>query len=207
MFRIQHISNLHLECYTKAVFPLIVKPNARYLALTGNIGVPHHKVFESFLDYVSSHWDHVFYVPSIKEYTTKSKISASHALLQETLQKRKNIHYFHYNNSMFTTAENVAILGGTLIPTEIPNARYWNNMMMNQWKEHIDYRKYLIRNGGSVFIVTNGKLDAPAQFKNRPVQAWIEGGAGNCLEFKIIKGHETTVDTELAKSAVMKYWE
>ena len=204
-FRIQYVSNLHLDCYPKAVFPLIVKPKARYLALTGNIGVPNHKVYESFLDYVSSHWDQVFYVPGLKEYTTKNSIIDSHDCLANTLKKRHNIHYFHFNNSLFTTPDNVAILGGTLIPTQLKDAVSWNTVMTNRWKEHMDYRNYLIRNGGSNCIVTNDKLDTPDQFKNRPIQAWIEGTG--CLEFRIMNGKETTIDTELAKSAVIRYWE
>lgn len=216
-FRIQYINNLHLECYPKAVFPLIVKPKARYLALTGNIGVPQNKVYESFLDYVSSHWDQVFYVAGLKEYSTQTTIKESHAILAATLKKRHNIHFFHYDNTIFTTSDEVAVVGGTLMPpeqvAEVADAHLWNTVMMNQWKEHMDYRNYLIRNGGSTCIVTNDKLDAPDQFKKRPVQAWIEGTG--CLEFQIIHGKETSIEPELAKSASkldsversIRYWE
>ncbi|NBT47125.1 MAG: hypothetical protein EBT07_04805 [Actinobacteria bacterium] len=119
MFRIQYVSDLHLECYSKVVFPLFVKPAARYLALAGDIGQPGHRVFESFLQYVSWHWDHVFFIPGTKEYSTHRDVHDTHAALSQSIDKYKNIHYLHYNNPSFTTKENVTILGATMWPRDV----------------------------------------------------------------------------------------
>ena len=119
IFRIQYVSDLHIECYKKAVFPLLVKPAARYLALAGDIGQPGHRVFESFLNYASSHWDHVFYIPGTKEFSTRRTVRETHAYLADMIDTYPNIHYFHYNNPSFTTKENVTILGATMWPRNV----------------------------------------------------------------------------------------
>lgn len=71
--RIQYASDLHLELYDAANFPLLVRPNARYLALCGDIGQPGHAVYHNFLSYVSHNWDAVFYVPGRHEFYTGAR--------------------------------------------------------------------------------------------------------------------------------------
>jgi hypothetical protein len=115
-FRIQYVSDLHLECYDKAVFPLLVKPAARYLALAGDIGHPGHPVFESFLRYASDNWDHVIYVPGTKEFSCGKPVHETHVNLIVSTERYPNIHYLHHYKPAFTTKENVVILGATLWP-------------------------------------------------------------------------------------------
>lgn len=71
--RIQYASDLHLELYDAATFPLLVRPNARYLALCGDIGQPGHRVYHNFLSYASHNWDAVFYVPGRHEFYTGAR--------------------------------------------------------------------------------------------------------------------------------------
>lgn len=133
MFRIQYVSDLHLEFLEKGVFPQMVVPNARYLALAGDIGQPSSRVFHSFLDYASRHWDHVFYVPGNHEYYANMPSNKwrhhqpvpfhrRHQHLREIVGAYKNIHFLDAASpSYFCEAENVAVVGSTLwshIPDE-----------------------------------------------------------------------------------------
>lgn len=136
-FRIQYVSDLHLEFYDKATFPLLVKPAARYLALAGDIGHPGHPVFHSFLDYVSRHWDHVFYVAGNHEYYNKKErkkwkyitpvpFQERHGELQRAVAPHKNITFLHHDApSYHIAAENVTILGSTLW-SHIPEDSYYD---------------------------------------------------------------------------------
>jgi predicted phosphodiesterase len=134
MFRIQYVSDLHLEFLEKAVFPQMVVPNARYLALAGDIGQPESRVFHSFLDYASRHWDHVFYVAGNHEFYNSLPMkrwehhppTPFHQRLRhlrEIVGAYKNIHFLDASSpSYFCEAENVAVVGSTLW-THIPDER------------------------------------------------------------------------------------
>jgi predicted phosphodiesterase len=134
MFRIQYVSDLHLECHTKCAFPHLLVPNARYLALAGDIGQPESRVFHSFLDYVSQHWERVFYVPGNHEYYTKLPASKwkyhtptpfhqRHRDLRDIVGAYPNIYFLDSSSpSYFCEPENVAVVGATLW-THIPDER------------------------------------------------------------------------------------
>jgi predicted phosphodiesterase len=134
MFRIQYVSDLHLEFYEKAVFPQLVTPNARYLALAGDIGQPGSRVFQSFLSYVSGNWDRVFYVPGNHEYYAKqpapkwkynqpTPFHERHQNLRESVEPYKNIHLLDsLCPSYLCEEENVAIVGSTLW-SHVPDER------------------------------------------------------------------------------------
>jgi hypothetical protein len=134
MFRIQYVSDLHLECYEKAVFPQMVTPSARYLALAGDIGQPGSPVFHSFLDYASRHWEQVFYVAGTHEFYSKlhAKKWAHHPPtpfhqrqrhLREIVGEYRNIHFLDPSSpSYFCEPENVAVVGTTLW-SHIPDER------------------------------------------------------------------------------------
>ena len=116
MFRIQYVSDLHIERYEKATFPLLVKPAARYLALAGDIGKPGHFLFENFLQYVSHNWEKVFYVAGTTELSSSTSLYQSHRNLMTSTSRYPNIHYLHHSWSSAVTKEDVAIVGATLWP-------------------------------------------------------------------------------------------
>lgn len=132
LFRIQYVSDLHLEFYDKATFPLLVKPCARFLALAGDIGQPTNKAYHSFLQYVSEHWDKVFYVAGNHEfYTHHGKTWRYHPpttmreraeTLRQAVKPYANIHYLDaHNPSVYLEDYNVVVVGSTLwshIPDE-----------------------------------------------------------------------------------------
>lgn len=158
MFRIQYVSDIHLEFYDKVPFPLLVKPNARYLALAGDIGQPSHTNYNAFFQYVSSNWDRVFYVPGNHEYYNKhlskkwkyvkpQTMKERDADIREVVSQYSNVHLLSPETgpSFHLEKENVAIVGSTLwshIPTELHgDIRYRMN----------DYN-YIAKEGGVPII-------------------------------------------------------
>jgi predicted phosphodiesterase len=141
LFRIQYVSDIHLEFYDKVPFPLLVKPNARYLALAGDIGQPSHSNYNAFFQYVSSNWDKVFYVPGNHEYYSKHPAKKWKWVKPQTMEERdadirsvvcqySNVHLLSPESpSIYLYKENVAIVGSTLwthIPSEL------NGIIRNQ---------------------------------------------------------------------------
>jgi predicted phosphodiesterase len=126
LFRIQYVSDIHLEHYEKLAFPLIVTPAARYLALAGDIGHPSKALFRSFIDYTARNWDRVFFVAGNHEYYAQRAapqwryVNPSHMFetqeeIKSILRTYKNVHYLHHDApSVFLPEENVAIVGSTL---------------------------------------------------------------------------------------------
>jgi hypothetical protein len=60
--RLQVASNLHLERYAKVCPQLALRPVAPVLALTGNLGNPHHRTYRDLLFYCSRNWDRTILV-------------------------------------------------------------------------------------------------------------------------------------------------
>jgi hypothetical protein len=134
IFRIQYVSDIHLEFYDKVPFPLLVNPNARYLALAGDIGHPAHANYNAFFQHVSSNWDRVFYVPGNHEYYNKKPSNKWKYVKPQTMEERDvdirgvvsqypNVHLLTPESpSIHLDNENIAIVGSTLwshIPTEL----------------------------------------------------------------------------------------
>lgn len=126
LFRIQYVSDLHLEHYDKLAFPLLLKPAARYLALAGDIGHPRKDIFKSFIDYTARNWDKVFFVAGNHEYYARRNASSwkyskpdtmfeVQKQLQEVFAPYKNVTFLHHDSpSTFLHEENVAVVGTTL---------------------------------------------------------------------------------------------
>lgn len=135
-FRIQYVSDLHLEFEIDNInFEDLVCPCAPYLALAGDIGKPNHKLLDAFLRYCSHNWSRVFYVAGNHEYYSNrylfgddelddikstETMNAKHMELIQMVQKYHNIHFFTEDSpSVFLNDEQIALVGATLW-TEIP---------------------------------------------------------------------------------------
>jgi hypothetical protein len=130
-FRIQYVSDLHLEFYDKAVqFSNFVRPVAPYLALAGDIGKPGHPQYKRFFDHISPLWKDIFYVTGNHEYydtprekwahKTPTTFQERHKEIQDFVAGYENVHLLdHDNPSVFLPTENMAIVGSTLW-THIP---------------------------------------------------------------------------------------
>jgi len=207
ILRIQYVSNLHLELYDKAVFPLLVKPAARYLALAGDIGQPNNRVTKSFFDYASSHWDRVFYVPGRHEYGNLNKpsnIKKVDDALQALTNSYSNVTLLTREFPSYTLKEQVAIVGSTLwshVPGKNVNkmTQYINELHAEQkdvMDAEIEYNSFmktpvilLTHNVPCYSLISPRYMGDPTKCKYtsdsldlvRPgVKAWIYGHTHNC---------------------------
>jgi hypothetical protein len=114
-FRIQYVSDLHLECYSKFYLNKLVKPAAPYLALAGDIGNPSCPMWVPFFDYVSKNWERVFYVTGTKEYSATIPFNKQHSIIKTTLRPYPNVSLLDATNpSFYFPKENVTMIGSTL---------------------------------------------------------------------------------------------
>jgi hypothetical protein len=115
LFRIQYVSDLHLECYYKTYLNKFVKPIGPYLALAGDIGQPTCPMWMPFFNYVSHHWKHVFYVTGTKEYDVPVSYNKQHMRIKDSLKPFPNVSLLDKTNPLvYLPKENVAIIGSTL---------------------------------------------------------------------------------------------
>jgi UDP-2,3-diacylglucosamine pyrophosphatase LpxH len=81
-FKIQYVSDIHLETRYGQKFYDILKPEAPYLALCGDIGNFSSSLYEPFIEYCSKSFEHVFYVAGNHEfYNSKVSISKYMAMI------------------------------------------------------------------------------------------------------------------------------
>jgi predicted phosphodiesterase len=152
LFRVQYVSDLHLEFYDKLAFPLLLKPAAKYLALAGDICQPHHRLFEPFMRYVAGAYDQVFYIAGNHEYYQDDKAKWKYVMPQNmfeiqasihrALKPFPNIHFLHHDApSYYLVKENVAIVGSTLWSHIPPHKKTEALLGMN------DFRHIALPNG------------------------------------------------------------
>lgn len=195
MFRIQYVSDLHLEYHhEKTVFPQLVTPCARYLALAGDIGKPDSHLFHTFLSYVSNNWEHVFYVPGSHEYHAKhpaktwkhhppAHFHETHAALREIVNAYKNIHFLDNKTpSYFCEEENVAVVGSTLW-SHVPDER-----IVDAKFEMIDYSHIPYAFGGAASAIRTLHPDDTNEFHacdrhvlGEQIEYWKRRGADVCM--------------------------
>lgn len=153
IIRIQYASNLHLERFEKVVFPQVLKPCARYLALTGNIGKYGARPYHSFLQWVSERYDHIFYVPGPSEISS---------ITMHTLQQHlpKNITLFYDQCSSLYVGREQFVVSGSTMNSECNKQRM---------RKHIDYWSRM-----KLPILA---LSYTSGYCHRDVPVWISGDA------------------------------
>ena len=185
MFRLQYVSNLYLHHYEKATFPLLVRPAARYLALSGNIGQS-SKIYASFLNYASKYWDKVFYVGGETERFTN---------INHYTKQYKNIFVLNDTNpSVYIPQMNIAIVGAT--PTDC------------RLKEQID--RWTLQQAQICVITPEPPIPS---FSTSNVRAWITSGhvsAHTNLTDKTIavvngRGTKETPPDNYSTSAILEF--
>lgn len=122
MVTLQIISDLHLEHRSGPVDYLeFLKPSADVLALLGDIGSPDDPKLVHFLDWCSSHFQHVLYVPGNHEYYSPTGDSHDHIhrKILGICQRFPNIHLL--DNKVFEV-EDVVFVGSTLW-SDIPESK------------------------------------------------------------------------------------
>jgi hypothetical protein len=178
LFRIQFASNLHLQYYEKVPFPLLVKPAARYLALAGNIGEPHTRLWNSFFTYASSNWDRVYFVPGHEEYLKfkNQPMLEIYNDLQDSLAKWSNVTCFNpLTTYKYLPKENVAVIGNT-----------------HDMRKNIDYFTY---QKTPMVILTHYAPRLQHGFVSPYIRAWIYGDTHEAVGYQ----HGTMIYTNNAR--------
>jgi hypothetical protein len=107
---LQCIRNLNLQRYANIVYPLVITPKTRYLALCGNIIDPtvyNYRIYKSFLNYCSTHWEKVFYIPGPSE-------NRFGLAIQELCKPHANIKYLDMDIYKFPEKK-LHVIGTTLL--------------------------------------------------------------------------------------------
>ena len=107
---LQCIRNLNLQRYANIVYPLVITPKTRYLALCGNIIDPtvyNYRIYKSFLNYCSTHWEKVFYIPGPSE-------NRFDLAIQELCEPHANIKYLDMDIYKFPEKK-LHVIGTTLL--------------------------------------------------------------------------------------------
>lgn len=128
------MSKLPVQIYSKLyihkwdILP-ILPVNAKYLILAGNICQLYHPFFFTFLDYCSSNWEKVYYIPgNIEFYSEKYNMNELDFQYKYKISNRyKNIYYL--NNECAELKDNIYIYGTVLwtptIFSSTTTARYY----------------------------------------------------------------------------------
>ena len=112
MFRLQYISDIHLERMTgRPMFSKIVRPVTGTLALAGDIGHPHKDLYPKFIEYCKQNWDNVIVVPGNHEL--EFGYSQHLNLCTEICSQWPNVHFLN-NNSVYLKQHRVNFCGTTL---------------------------------------------------------------------------------------------
>jgi predicted phosphodiesterase len=122
-FKLQYVSDLHLEHYDKNndgnIIPsMFLIPNAPYLALCGDIGNPDLTAYKDFLAWCSKGYTLVFLVAGNHEfYNYRSEVSSDMPTRIEKIRslcsKFKNVIFLH-RDTYLISEYNIRILGCTL---------------------------------------------------------------------------------------------
>ena len=107
---IQVYSDIHIELWNKNPE---IPVNAKYLFLVGDICQIYNPMFYPFLDYCSSRWEKVFYIPGNHEYySQKNNINALEFEYKYRIQERyKNV--FYLNNESIPLNDEINVYGTT----------------------------------------------------------------------------------------------
>jgi len=127
-FRLQYISDIHLEQRVK--LPSI-NPRAKYLALLGDIGNPHEKLYSAFIKECSHKWDKVLLISGNHEYNNgKYSVIETNNLIKSICNKHNNVYYLDNTSTML---EDYVILGTPLWSANlnIPFYRHINYLHIN----------------------------------------------------------------------------
>ena len=134
---IQVFSDIHIELWNK--FPqLPVK--SKYLILAGDISQLDHSSFYKFLDYCSSNWEKIFYIPGNHEYySLKKNMNELELKYKYHIRVRYN-NIFYLNNSVAELEHDINIYGTTFWTNPPFSSRYEAQIYVNDYN-YITYLK------------------------------------------------------------------
>ena len=197
MFRLQYISDIHLErMATRPIFNRIVRPVTGTLALAGDIGHPNKNLYPKFIEYCKENWDDVVVVAGNHEFD--EGYDKNLELIQQICSQWQNVHFLH-NNSVYLRQHKVNFCGTTLWT---PKTQPRLHMESVNWLNSALHNAEVLQ--ANTVVVTHHmptKLLTHARFENHknssgftanldemicwPVRAWISGHSHHQKEVRL----------------------
>jgi predicted phosphodiesterase len=197
MFRLQYISDIHLERMTgRPMFNRIVRPVAGTLALAGDIGYPSKALYPKFIEYCKENWDDVIVVPGNHEFD--EGYDKNMTLMRQICSQWQNVHFLH-NESVYLRHERVNFCGTTLWSPKTAHAAHKEAV---SWLDSALYSATILQ--ANTVVVTHHmptKRLSHARYANYknvenyssnlddmicwPVRAWVSGHSHHQKEVRL----------------------
>ena len=133
----QVYSDIHIELWNK--FPKI-PAKSKYLILAGDICQLDDPLFYKFLDYCSSKWEKIFYIPGNHEYYSKKKNMTELEIEYKYCIEERYKNIFYLNNSFASLDNEINIYGSTFWTNPPFNSSNEGQMYINDYN-YITYFK------------------------------------------------------------------
>jgi hypothetical protein len=197
-FRLQYISDIHLERMHRAVFSRIVRPVAGTLALAGDIGHPHKELYAKFIQYCKENWDDVILVAGNHEFDEEGYTQQIDRI-RDICSQWRNVHFLH-NESVYLNHLGVNFCGTTLWTettkprlhkeaiTWLDSALYTAEMLQQDTVVVSHYRATNLLSRGARPPATNHPPLYTTNLEDMlcwPVRAWISGHSHHQREVKL----------------------
>lgn len=130
-YKLQYVSDIHLEKTAVPPPNLLLEPLAPDLALCGDIGDPFSQIYADFLLWCSKRWARVFLIAGNHEYYTdqqqhKKTIEQVDNHIATLCKKTANNIFFLQKSIYFIEEYKIAIIGATL--WSAPSVRNWDRL-------------------------------------------------------------------------------
>ena len=136
IFRIQYVSDLHLEKNFNNRSIIAKKP---YLILAGDVGYPFENNYKNFLLHMSYIFDKVFIISGNHEYDFLRKdenINDRDLLINNTCASRNNLFFLQEQTHTICEKDNISIAGCTLW-SKLPKSKHEYHLKHKLWLENI----------------------------------------------------------------------
>ena len=209
MFRLQYISDIHLERMTaRPLFHKIVRPTTGTLVLAGDIGHPHKILYPKFIEYCKENWDHVVVVPGNHEL--EDSYEKQLALCRQICSQWNTVHFLQ-NESIYLRELQVNFCGTTMWTPRVKPILHKEAV---SWLDSALYNATILQTNTVVVthhmpskLISHGKY---ANYKNIgnftnnledmicwPVRAWISGHSHHQKEVRIQLDDPPTEEGEI----------
>ena len=196
--RLQFVSDLHLNLRPKETFETMLIPTAPVLALLGDIAPVRDANLRQFIEWCSSRWETVLYIPGNEELIHRDySIETALKNLKIICSRFPNVHVLYKDS--FISDDGLIVLGCTFwscIPTA-PKAhrdrhREDLNWVKDQVKLHTKPILVLSYYGPSMWVQNEDRLDRPEHVLSvpeldlllrGPIVAWIFGHVHTYVEY------------------------
>ncbi len=137
---LQYLSDIHLEYLNK--LPVIQKTGSN-LALCGDIGNPHQRIYKDFLEKQAGQYEHVFLVAGNHEFwdfDKKKTMADIKCQINDVVSGLPNVHYL--DDSVFQLSDSWTIIGSTLwsnvkVPLANNYSRIGDDLFIRSGKGHL----------------------------------------------------------------------